>query len=631
MKGIFMFKKNVLIIFFLIGSLFICDECAGATNFSVKPSYVVLDKEEIKIDLTSVHIHENVEYSILINGNKVGYKKLEEKKIEITMLRDQLELGTASLTLETDKETHTYKQAFTVVGQPDFFLRGKPVTKENILQEDETLNIIFPGVSLEDSELKIAVDGNPLEVKKDNNNLTINIPKRGNRTLSRLTIHLGDSLIKSKLLNIAPPSPHINKIIGGYSKTHANGMWIRIESNVEKPEDLTVNASCLNQQPIIFSFGYKAKEFDGHVYYCKDNRLPMDKLCTYTIYYYKQIPLWEREGTLYADDSKVSIRWVPLSSASTDKSPPPPERLPEILQQLVEDVTTGSFVLRGITFKFAAIRGGDTYYLGLNKEQRNPDVLAGFQHSSTIHGSVEIRLANPFLIQITEVTNEQYLPFLLDVKKKDFHIPKKLQPYVQNKQPLPEKDAKLPVTNISYLQALDYSNWLQEVLNHKAPGWLIRLPHEAEWEIAARKDLKQQQYTFPVSKKKEGLDSIKKKVIQEVGTNPFDQSWRGVMDLCGNVREWTASIYNSSFLTFLGLKKENDDIVSWDTQEPYRIKGLLPAWPDDPAKESHNMCVRGGANGENPLLQQISIRRQKEYTSTDDQIGFRLVIVKGKP
>ena len=96
-----------------------------------------------------------------------------------------------------------------------------------------------------------------------------------------------------------------------------------------------------------------------------------------------------------------------------------------------------------------------------------------------------------------------------------------------------------PVTGITAYEAEAYCAWLGSVKNKT-----IRLPTEVEWEYAARGD---DGRPFPwgeefdarlVNTAESGLFTT----VEAAGM-PADSSPFGIMDMCGNVQQWTTSIY----------------------------------------------------------------------------------------
>ncbi len=136
-----------------------------------------------------------------------------------------------------------------------------------------------------------------------------------------------------------------------------------------------------------------------------------------------------------------------------------------------------------------------------------------------------------FWIARTPVTNAQYQIFV----ETGGHEPPE---HWENGRPPKGKESH-PVVNVSWHEALAYCRWLSEVT-----GKAITLPSEAEWEKAARGDGDQREY--PWGDWQEGranTDELGLNDTTPVGIFPEGASPYGVLDLSGNVWEWTRSLW----------------------------------------------------------------------------------------
>jgi formylglycine-generating enzyme required for sulfatase activity len=131
-------------------------------------------------------------------------------------------------------------------------------------------------------------------------------------------------------------------------------------------------------------------------------------------------------------------------------------------------------------------------------------------------------VVSPFLIDRTEVTNEEYVKF---VKATGRRPPRHW--IGGNYRPT---DAKLPVIFVSWNDANDYATWAKK-----------RLPTEIEWEFAAR-GTDGRLYPWGNEWKAENANAERggAGTISEVGRFNAGASPFGVLDMSGNVWEWTS-------------------------------------------------------------------------------------------
>jgi formylglycine-generating enzyme required for sulfatase activity len=124
-----------------------------------------------------------------------------------------------------------------------------------------------------------------------------------------------------------------------------------------------------------------------------------------------------------------------------------------------------------------------------------------------------------FYIDKTEVTNAQYKRFV----DATGHV----SPDAWGGVDFPAGKGNYPVIGIRWQDAVDYAKWAGK-----------RLPNEAEWEAAARGA---DGRLFPWGDQwQTGLANVGTTGIVEVGSFPAGASPNGIMDMIGNVWEWTA-------------------------------------------------------------------------------------------
>ncbi len=218
---------------------------------------------------------------------------------------------------------------------------------------------------------------------------------------------------------------------------------------------------------------------------------------------------------------------------------------------------------------------GGTFQMGRNDGaiQERP------QHAETVA---------TFFMDRTEVTNEEYLKFVRDMS---YEVPS----HWLRGQPLALQE-KWPVVNISARDAEAFAAW-----RSKRDGVTYRLPTEQEWEYAARSGGTYRLY--PWGDRWEDRKAVVKEAdAKPVGSFPEGANRWGVVDLIGNVWEWTsskASLY------------------------PGNSAGSIPS----AMKEW--VVVRGGSYSSDPNDRERPIsstyRDWLDPTSKNPFVGFRLV------
>jgi formylglycine-generating enzyme required for sulfatase activity len=209
-----------------------------------------------------------------------------------------------------------------------------------------------------------------------------------------------------------------------------------------------------------------------------------------------------------------------------------------------------------------------------------------------------------FQISCVPITNAQYEFFVKATKHKfpshwvDGRVPKGLENH--------------PVVNISWFDAIGYCTWMSEVT-----GKPVTLPSEAEWEKAARGDQDPREYPwgddFDASRCNSlelGLQSTTPVGIFLDGASPY-----GVLDLSGNVWEWTRSIFAEG--DFQKLEMRNM------FQYPYNpVDGR-----EDLSKSSNfRRVLRGGSIINESGNVRCALRGRSDPVNGGYFIGFRVVV-----
>lgn len=107
-----------------------------------------------------------------------------------------------------------------------------------------------------------------------------------------------------------------------------------------------------------------------------------------------------------------------------------------------------------------------------------------------------------------------------------------------------EKKKDHPVTNVNWIDAMGYCQWLNSLFRNELPsGLILRLPTEAEWEKAARgTDGRECPWGNEFDKNKCNSYEGGKDSTTSVGFySPHGDSPYGCVDMMGNILEWTHS------------------------------------------------------------------------------------------
>jgi formylglycine-generating enzyme required for sulfatase activity len=157
-----------------------------------------------------------------------------------------------------------------------------------------------------------------------------------------------------------------------------------------------------------------------------------------------------------------------------------------------------------------------------------------------------------------------------------------------------------PVVNVSWDDALGYCAWLGQKIQKK-----VALPSEAEWEKAARGERDKRMYPWGndwrvlcCNSGELGLGDTTPVDLFPQGASPY-----GLLDMCGNVWEWTRTAYGEGF------------------HYPYN-----PLDGRENVKEDRNRILRGGSLGDNHEFSRCSARLRSFPGARNFTFGFRVVV-----
>jgi formylglycine-generating enzyme required for sulfatase activity len=235
--------------------------------------------------------------------------------------------------------------------------------------------------------------------------------------------------------------------------------------------------------------------------------------------------------------------------------------------------------------------------------------LSGFMETLVIPGGVfvmgndagkgdekpqhQVRL-DAFRMGRAEVTNRQYLAFLEDT---GYARPR--DPAFSRNYLLAYPD--LPVLNVNYDDAVAFCKWAS-----RKYGVSVRLPTEAEWEYAARgpKGFPVFPWSAADAKSRARYKDNAPREVPTVAAGAFPANAFGLLNMNGNVWEWTSDYYSKDYYKVSPVKN--------------------PAGPATGAKR----VIRGGSWADDETQLASPRRASRDPKDHSDQIGFRIVIEK---
>ena len=173
------------------------------------------------------------------------------------------------------------------------------------------------------------------------------------------------------------------------------------------------------------------------------------------------------------------------------------------------------------------------------------------------------------------------------------------------------------MVNVSWRDALAYCRWLSE-----RTGKLITLPSEAEWEKAARGSIDQREYPWGGRWQELHANTAELGLLETTPAGLFlnGASPYGVLDLSGNVWEWTRSL-----------------IAKWDRENnQYEDQFLYPYDPKDGREELSRddqwyRVLRGGSWNGNGRHARCAYRIRSYPDHYDSDVGFRVALSPDLP
>jgi formylglycine-generating enzyme required for sulfatase activity len=233
----------------------------------------------------------------------------------------------------------------------------------------------------------------------------------------------------------------------------------------------------------------------------------------------------------------------------------------------------------------------------------SPTSEVGSEEDETLH---KVELTRAYYLATTEVTEHQWALVMEpaftteEVDERDPNSGRFIRK-VEKQIPNPRLGSQLPITNISWDQAVEFCQRLGQLPEEKKEGRNYRLPTEAEWEHACRAGTASA-YSF-------GDDANKllnhawflknSKYHKHPVSEKKPNAW-GFYDMHGNVWEWCSDRYG----------KYPDELVTD---------------PQGPAAGS-NRVFRGGSWNLEARYCRSGVRGWNDSSFSNDNVGFRVAL-----
>ena len=195
---------------------------------------------------------------------------------------------------------------------------------------------------------------------------------------------------------------------------------------------------------------------------------------------------------------------------------------------------------------------------------------------------------------------------------------------------LMEETGDVPITDISYYEAVEFCNKLSEIT-----GLECRLPTDAEWEYAARGGHKSMGYLYSGSDEIDDVAWYNRSLASEEGNKlalPKPHKVRSkepneldIYDMSGNVSEYCLDYYDKDYYKHSPVKNpKGPDIANADLLHKRRYGRLV-------CNEDYPRVMRGGSYASTDYYCTTFARKPMEHpNSGSPDVGFRVVRSKSK-
>jgi formylglycine-generating enzyme required for sulfatase activity len=232
----------------------------------------------------------------------------------------------------------------------------------------------------------------------------------------------------------------------------------------------------------------------------------------------------------------------------------------------------------------------------------SPASEPGSEEHEVLH---KVELTQDYFMGVTEVTEQQWATVMLPafttqtVERRDPETNRLIKrEEVQVREP--KLGSQLPMTGISWQEAMDFCRRLGDLPEEKKEGRRYRLPTEAEWERACRAETSSA-YSFGDDRSKlkdyAWHGSKEAKPVGQLKPNPW-----GLYDMHGNAAEWCYDYYGAY----------PEGLVN-DPSSPEKLMSL-------------ERVVRGGWFESKESWCRSGWRRRSDPGAQSKSVGFRVVL-----
>lgn len=286
----------------------------------------------------------------------------------------------------------------------------------------------------------------------------------------------------------------------------------------------------------------------------------------------------------------------------------------QLLAQVFADEPSPAKITNSIGMKLVQIPAG-RFSMG------SPTSEVGSRDDETLH---KVELTQAFYMGATEVTEHQWAmvmepAFTTELVDEKDPVSGRFIRKMEKQIPNPKLKRQLPITDISWEQAVEFCERLGQLPEEKKEGRQYRLPTEAEWEYACRSG-SSTSYTF----------GDKTAELKQYGWYRDTSAWTYDPE---NFPQWMGRIQKVGQLraNLWGLYDMHGNVAEWCNDWYDKYEEGFVSDPRGPSSPQRDRVIRGG-HIKHEAGECRSATRYSEHPDVKDRlIGFRVVSGLGSP